>query len=254
LDNTESWSIPSNIITEAANTNSDPSTFGQDIAWHIASAFFHDVGQIEEWGCSTGSRIDLYLVDSARTNRLAIGHVKQVPSDRRTKRSAIYIRHVLEHRRDWEEVLAYAAASAEQKLCLCLSTPFAEATVKIAGSDIAGASLLSLPKKLIEKHLAGFHWKLMEGIQGGGGACRQESIYLAWKSTDAARDRMELELRQRKLANLVLARERDLLLAANLSKNARDPQSSFGEEVLIKFYRKYLRKQVGRCRKLILGR
>jgi hypothetical protein len=231
---------------------SHPIKFGDGITYRIAAAFLADVQKVEDWGCGTGGFKEFcspeYVgIDGSKSpfaDRVAdlIDYRSQVPG--------IHLRHVLEHNYDWEIVLANAVASAEQKLCVCLFTPFATTTREIAFNTDVDVPVLSLPRRLIEKHFHGHSWQLLDNIPTET-EYGLEHVYLVWKRPEIVREQLETRLRQVELGLLATRRERDLW-----KKSASDAAaaSSYGERLLVKFYRRYLRGFVGACRRLLLRR
>lgn len=264
MSNIGKWnSLYKNISVK--NRDSHPIKFGDGTTYRIAAAFLADVAQVEDWGCGTGGFKEFCLVDYIGVDGSVSPYADRIAdlSEYRTKTAAIHIRHVLEHNYDWETILENALASAEHKLCICIFTPFAPSTVEIATNLDINVPVLSLSKEKIEKHFDGFYWRLIENIPTNT-EYRQEHVYLVWKYPDVIREHCEVELRQTKQALLAMTRERDLLAMARkrelpvaaCSSSAKpiSSESSFGEELLVKFYRKYMRRFIGRCRRLILGR
>jgi hypothetical protein len=242
------------------NRDTHPIKFGDGITYRIAAAFLSDVPQVEDWGCGTGAFKEFCLVDYLGVDGSKSPYVDRIAdlTKYRSKTAAVHIRHVLEHNYDWEVILANAVASTEQKLCLCLFTPFAPSTVEIATNTDINVPVLSLPRAQIERHFEGLSWRLLESIPTNT-EYRQEHVYLVWKHPDAIRDQMEVELRQTKLALLAMARERDLWMSASPASRAvatpqpkartKPPATPFR-----KLVKKYVKKPIRRCRKFVLGR
>jgi hypothetical protein len=253
------------------NRDTHPIKFGDGITYRIAAAFLSDVTQVEDWGCGTGAFRDYCLVDYVGVDGSKSPYVDRIAdlSTYRSKAPAVHMRHVLEHNHDWETILANAVASAEQKLCLCLFTPFAPSTVEIATNTDIHVPVLSLPRQQIERHFEGLSWRLLESIPTDT-EYRQEHVYLVWRHPDAVRDQMEVELRQTRLALLAMARERDLwksappavpIAAPAAAQPPGDPAPSPPGPVAQPYFatlRQYLpefvKRPVRRFRKLMTGR
>lgn len=242
------------------NRETHPIKFGDGITYRIAAAFLSDVPQVEDWGCGTGAFKEFCLVDYVGVDGSKSPYVDRVANlaTYRSRAAGIHLRHVLEHNHDWEAILANAVASSDQKLCVCLFTPFAPSTVEIATNTEIGVPVLSLPRREIEKHFEGLSWRLLENIPTNT-EYQQEQVYLVWKHPDAIRDQIEIELRQTKLALLAMARERDLWSKASwAAKAATAPRPRIAQESRAKSFRKlvkkYVKKPIRRCRQFLLGR
>lgn len=256
------------------NRDSHPIKFGDGITYRIAAAFLCDVAQVEDWGCGTGAFREHCLVDYVGIDGSKSPYADRIAdlSTYRSKTPAIHMRHVLEHNHDWEVILANAVASTEQKLCLCLFTPFATSTVEIATNTDIHVPVLSLPRAQIERHFEGLSWRLLENIPTDT-EYRQEHVYLVWKHPDAVRDQLEVELRQTRLALIATARERDLWKSAppiavsdvapppaqapSVQSPAPTPPEGTFQPPLLALRRRlpeFIKRPLRRCRKLILGR
>ena len=155
-------SLYRNISVKSRDTH--PIKFGDGITYRIAAAFLCDVAQVEDWGCGTGAFKEYCLVGYVGIDGSKSPYADRIAdlSTYRSKTPAIHIRHVLEHNHDWEAILANAVASAEQKLCLCLFTPFATSTVEIAtNTDITFRYYHCRARRLsgISKACRGVFWR-----------------------------------------------------------------------------------------------
>ena len=117
----------------------EPFSYGDDTTYVRGFAFLEDCETVEDWGCGTG------YARRFREGRQYTGVDGSAPgwadrtADLRTYESSlpdgIFMRHVLEHNRDWELILANAVASARSRLALIIFTPFQDETRQIGGSE-----------------------------------------------------------------------------------------------------------------------
>lgn len=105
----------------------EPAPYGDTISYQRGADWLAGLS-IEDWGCGKGwlrSFIPEHLywgVDGSKTP-----YADEV-ADLRTRQSetqGVFLRHVLEHNRDWAQILDNATASASERLFIALFTPLA---------------------------------------------------------------------------------------------------------------------------------
>lgn len=118
------------------NAVNGPEPYVDSPTYQAGADWLADCDRIEDWGCGRGwlSTLvgpDRYVgVDGASP-------FATVTADLTTYRSTvagIFMRHVLEHNREWWKVLDNAAASATRRLFIALFTPLADQTQKVGWS------------------------------------------------------------------------------------------------------------------------
>ncbi len=117
---------------------------------------------IEDWGC--GMAWARRYVPQGRYKGIdgspAAGPFADVICDLRdhvTSVDGIFMRHVLEHNRDWDVILANAMRSFRKRFVLVTFTPFAEVTHPL---DTVGTLIdLSFRKTDLTDHFAGCSWR-----------------------------------------------------------------------------------------------
>lgn len=87
--------------------------------------------QVEDWGCGTGWLRTFIPLDRYHGVDGTASPFADEISDLRTRRSrtpGLFMRHVLEHNHDWQQVLDSAVASFTERMVLVLFTPMSTAT------------------------------------------------------------------------------------------------------------------------------
>ncbi|MEV4360914.1 hypothetical protein [Nonomuraea sp. NPDC049625] len=113
----------------------EPTPFGETTTYEIGARFLADCAEIEDWGCGRGWLRTCLApgqryrgIDGSRTPFAdAIVDLTTYKSDV----EAIFLRHVLEHNRDWAAILGNAVASFRRKLVVVLFTPLAPEFLEI---------------------------------------------------------------------------------------------------------------------------
>jgi hypothetical protein len=140
-----------------------PATFGDPATYALGADFLAGCRTIEDWGCGTGG-LRAY-VDPARYRGIdgsASAFADEV-ADLRTYRSrvdGVFLRHVLEHNRDWRAILAGAVASFHRRLVVVLFTPLADGdeAVEVDYCHELGVPDLSLPRAAFVSAFAPYRW------------------------------------------------------------------------------------------------
>jgi hypothetical protein len=150
----------------------------------MAAAFLADVEEVEDWGCGAGGFRRFCLgkyrgIDGSQTP--FADQIADLSSYNSTA-AAILLRHVLEHNRDWERILASAVHSFKQKLCIVIFTPFAEKTEVIAENLAVGVDVpdISFNRSDLEQHFQDLPWRLVEDVETHSQYGR-EHVYFIWR-------------------------------------------------------------------------
>jgi hypothetical protein len=141
----------------------EPAPFGLSVTYELGAQWLAGCDRIEDWGCGRGwlSRLippDRYCgIDGSRTP------FADVIADLAVYRSTVpgvFIRHVLEHNRQWAEILDNALASATERLFVAIFTPLAERTLQIAFASDLGVPDISFRLADLTDRIdaAGFGW------------------------------------------------------------------------------------------------
>lgn len=129
--------------------------YGNTVTYKLGGEWLKDCNIVEDWGCGAGGFIQhcrkKYIgVDGSNT---PFAHKKVDLVNYTSSADGIFMRHVLEHNYEWEQLLQNAISSFTKRMCLILFTPFAENdTLEIAHNLKHGVDVpdLSLSKKRLE--------------------------------------------------------------------------------------------------------
>jgi hypothetical protein len=122
--------------------------FEDSLTYVIGANFLRQCKTVEDWGSGAGG-FKRYLplsigVDGSDT---PYAEKKFVDLEKYTSNcEGIFMRHVLEHNYQWENILTNAVNSATDRLCIVLFTPLTEYTIELAhnlghGVDVPDLSL-----------------------------------------------------------------------------------------------------------------
>lgn len=119
----------------------EPAAYGDTVTYGQGARWLSDCSRVADWGCGKGwmRRFvdpDRYLGIDGSASPFA-----DVVADLRSYRQpspGVFLRHVLEHNRDWRTVLDNACASATERLFLVLFTPLVDVTTEIAFAEDPG--------------------------------------------------------------------------------------------------------------------
>jgi hypothetical protein len=129
------------------HVSSEPGAFayGDTVTYELGAEFLGDCTDVEDWGCGAGGfrrfRPDAIGIDGSDT---PFADKKYVDLSAYTSScDGIFMRHVLEHNRDWKVILDNAIRSARKKICVVLFTPLNDVgTAEIARN---GGSRVDVP-------------------------------------------------------------------------------------------------------------
>jgi len=105
--------------------------YGDSLTYELGAEFLKDCEIVEDWGTGTGAfklhRKDAIGIDGSNTPQAD----KKVDLIEYTSScDGIFMRHVLEHNKEWVKILANALKSAK-KICVIVSTPFTDKTTEL---------------------------------------------------------------------------------------------------------------------------
>ncbi len=117
-----------------------PVKYGQDDqTYKLGMSWLNETcTTIEDWGSGSGyaaqfaPRASVLGIDGSPGRRVDV--VADLRTYQSTKPDGIFMRHILEHNRDWRMVLANAVASFRKRMVLAIFTPFGEETLPIPAS------------------------------------------------------------------------------------------------------------------------
>jgi hypothetical protein len=105
--------------------------YGEDTTYKKGIAFLDGHGTIEDWGCGTAYarrfvRKSAYVGIDGSPSTFAdqVADLHQY----RSNTECIFMRHVLEHNHEWQQILSNALESFTKRLALVIFTPFVETT------------------------------------------------------------------------------------------------------------------------------
>jgi hypothetical protein len=110
--------------------------YSDTVTYQLGYDFLKDCTNIEDWGCGTGGfkrffsreNSDKYIgIDGSIT---PFSDIKADLTQYTSKVDGIFMRHILEHNYEWENILHNACKSFNKKMCLILFTPFSENETK----------------------------------------------------------------------------------------------------------------------------
>lgn len=120
------------------NLPSEPSAFvyGDTETYKLGADFLTDCAVVEDWGVGAGG-FKRYRKDAIGVDGSMTPHADEIAdlTEYQSICDGIFMRHVLEHNREWKSILSNALQSAEEKLVIVLFTPLSDnGTSEIEGS------------------------------------------------------------------------------------------------------------------------
>jgi hypothetical protein len=156
------------------------SPFGDSESYRIGADFLRDCEVVEDWGCGRGWFATLrsahYVgVDGSQSP------FADIVTDLETYTSSvdgIFLRHVLEHNRGWQNILRNAVLSFRQKMVLAIFTPWSDGeTHELRVVESIGVPDIAFRKDDIVAILHGLTWELQE-LQSPNCIYGQEHVFL----------------------------------------------------------------------------
>lgn len=132
----------------ASVSKSDPQRYGgDDTTYRIGAEWLRDCGHVQDWGCGmgwfsqyVGPQQQYVGVDGSQTP-FADKVVDLATFTTLTE--GLFMRHVLEHNYQWQQVLENALQSFTKRMCLVIFTPWAEETHEIRFQESYGVPDIS---------------------------------------------------------------------------------------------------------------
>jgi hypothetical protein len=109
-------------------------SYGDDATYQRGMAFLEGCGIVEDWGCGTA-----YAKNHVKGNEyVGIDGSRSSFADKvvdlreyTSETDCIFMRHVLEHNWDWNNILSNAISSFKKRMVLIIFTPFGSETRQI---------------------------------------------------------------------------------------------------------------------------
>ncbi len=146
------------------NQVKEPTLYGDSQTYKLGAEFLKNCLKVEDWGCGKGglklfiARERYYGIDGSTTPHA------DLMIDLREYQSTtpgLFMRHVLEHNRDWEAILQNALRSFAERMVLVVFTPFndTEETKVLATSERGKFVDYALPRAKLELMLSEFSFR-----------------------------------------------------------------------------------------------
>ena len=136
-----------------------PAPYGDVRSYQVGAAFLSDCALVEDWGCGLGwmrqyVRGDYRGIDGSGPFADPVVDLCRYRSDV----DGVFLRHVLEHNREWRSILTNALASARRRCVIVLFTPLAAEETEMAWNADIGVPDLALPRQEFEAALSEYSW------------------------------------------------------------------------------------------------
>lgn len=165
--------------------------YGDTLTYRLGFEFlFPSCSTIEDWGCGTGGFRRFF--ENNKNSYIGLDGSYSPFADKKvdltkyqSKTDGIFMRHVLEHNYEWEEILTNACSSFTKKMCLVLFTPISLAeTVEIAHNRDHGVDVpdLSLSEEKIFKIFDRFNISFIKSVHKTDTGYNTETVFLLSKS------------------------------------------------------------------------
>lgn len=119
----------------------EPKPYGDEVTYRIGLGWLDRACMdIEDWGAGLGygrqfvTTADYTAIDSSPTSKPWVDVIENL-EDRASSPDGIFMRHVLEHNANWEQVLENAVESFQKRMVLVMFTPFLHVTGPTPGRD-----------------------------------------------------------------------------------------------------------------------
>lgn len=112
--------------------------YGDTITYELGYTFLRTCKTLEDWGCGMGG-FKQFIKDEDSITYIGIdgsltpyANIKADLTTYTSTPDGIFMRHILEHNYEWEQILNNACTSFTNRMCLILFTPFSNETCEIA--------------------------------------------------------------------------------------------------------------------------
>lgn len=160
----------------------DQLPFGDTQTYQIAAQFL-DGQDVEDWGSGYGWYKQFHNGGYVGIDGVHTGWEDKVENlcNYRSDTQAIFMRGVLEHNRDWREILNNCAASAKERLCIVVVTPNGNGEVVGRVGEVAQIPDIALPWKEIDQILSHHGWVGRFAALDSSCHHKVEAVWLATK-------------------------------------------------------------------------
>lgn len=124
----------------------EPAPFGLSVTYQLGADWLADCGLVADWGCGRGWMRKLIPPERYRGidgSQTPFADEIADLAAYRAETPGVFVRHVLEHNRQWAAVVDNALASATQRLFLAVFTPLADHTHEITFAPDPGVPDIS---------------------------------------------------------------------------------------------------------------
>lgn len=119
-----------------------PYAFGDETTYQLGMAWLSDCKTVEDWGAGMAFARKFVVpgqeytaIDGHHTSDRFVDHIADL-REWQSRPDGIFMRHILEHNRDWRVILDNALESFQQKMALIMFTPFRDVTAPSRGDAL----------------------------------------------------------------------------------------------------------------------
>jgi hypothetical protein len=174
---------PSYIDRWAAWYSKDSSLaeYGDPATYKIGADFLKGLA-VEDWGCGRGWFKTLHDGPYLGIDGTASEHADIVADLReyRSETPGLWLRHVLEHNRDWKLVLGNAVASAQERIAIVVFTPDGEGE-QIGYTEELDVPDIAVPHQVIADAVKAAGFQLEQYTIPTGSYYKEETLFLGQK-------------------------------------------------------------------------
>jgi hypothetical protein len=152
--------------------------YGDQATYKIGADFLRGLA-IEDWGCGRGWFKRLHEGAYVGIDGTASEHADIVADLRvyRSQTEGLWLRHVLEHNRDWKLVLDNAVASAQERIAIVVFTPDGGGE-QIGYTEELDVPDIALPHKMIAEAVTAAGFELEQYTMPTGSYYKEETLFL----------------------------------------------------------------------------
>jgi hypothetical protein len=148
-----------------ANLGETPQPYGSSDTYKLGAEWLAGCDLIEDWGCGKGFLRTLVPKDRYRgidgTDSRFCDDVVDL-TEYTSSVQGVFMRHVLEHNREWAKVLDNAVASFTKRMVLILFTPAVAETHEIGHVDEIGVPDIAFAEADLVEHFGDAMWTVEE--------------------------------------------------------------------------------------------
>jgi hypothetical protein len=160
------------------NKDSSLAEYGDKATYEIGASFLKGLA-IEDWGCGRGWFKTLHDGSYLGIDGTASEHADIVADLRlyRSKTPGLWLRHVLEHNREWNLVLENAVASASDRIAIVVFTPDGDGE-QIGYTEELDVPDIAVPHKVIADAVKAAGFELEQYTMPTGSYYKEETLFL----------------------------------------------------------------------------